>query len=301
MLFQFLLLIIIVILLLLWIFDITRYIEIQRSKKLFERERKTKPLERIVVSLTTTPDRIVYLEETLLSLLDQTLLPSEIAINVPYTSRKGIPYLIPKFLQEYESEGHIKIHRIPIDEGPASKLLPTLRRENDHTVIIVVDDDIIYHPCTIERLYSRFLEYNRNHAITNFAVTLDERGQLPSLGGRTWNFISYSEETDLLQGFSGYLVTKEMFPPEVYNLMNNPDIPKEALSVDDIWVSAWIRLNKRKIYSLGETFRQMPLIRFGGISGTIALSTGENKDFITDKIVLDWFREKKGLLPCCIH
>eukprot|EP00461_Guttulinopsis_vulgaris_P008406 UN08458 len=42
----------------------------------------------IIITLTTIPDRMPYLNTTLLSLMLQTVPATEIVLNIPYTSRR---------------------------------------------------------------------------------------------------------------------------------------------------------------------------------------------------------------------
>lgn len=104
---------------------------------------------RIVVSLTTIPSRTSLLGDVVESIMAQTVRPDEIALNIPYMCLK-------------EESGYrldlslpIKVYEDNRDWGPGMKLLPTLKRETDpETLVITVDDDIIYSPRTIETLLS---------------------------------------------------------------------------------------------------------------------------------------------------
>ena len=67
----------------------------------------------------------------------------EIHFNIPDENKlTKEKYIIPDWLLEYPK---IKIFRTE-DFGPATKLIPTVERivDND-TIIVVVDDDLIYH------------------------------------------------------------------------------------------------------------------------------------------------------------
>ena len=98
------------------------------------------------VSMTTIPERLVddwwfnNLKRNI-SLLNsrQTLV-----INIPYVSLKNKPYVIPSRIIDLQSKKFI-INRC-VDEGPITKLLPSLRNEmiRDEDVLIICDDDIVY-------------------------------------------------------------------------------------------------------------------------------------------------------------
>lgn len=106
--------------------------------------------ERVVVSLTTTPDRIRYISPTLKSILDQTLRVDEIALNIPY-DYKGRPYRVPKQFRSFA-----RIHRVGKCYGVANCLVPTLNREKEQeTRIICVQDDKIYSKELVENLTAK--------------------------------------------------------------------------------------------------------------------------------------------------
>lgn len=276
-------------------FDISplRYIKLYFSKPIisyYERDYLRKPVykRRVVISLTTLPRRIYYIAPTIASLLNQSVRAAEIVLNIPYEDRKGRRYAIPKWLKNLKS---IKIERIKQDLGPATKLLPSLEREDENTIIIAVDDDIIYHPDTVRTLLDSFEKYKGESAITNFGILLDNKGRIPGPLSikRLIRFVRPSEEVDLLQGFSGFLVLPKMFPKEVFNLEMGPP---EALTVDDIWFSCWLRYNKVPIRSTGITLNHLPLVNMNKNVRVNSLGKIENKNYKRDQKVIDWFKLK---------
>lgn len=110
-------------------------------------------MKNVIVTLTTIPDRLhdtkygeygIY--SGLITLLNQDHLNYEVHFNIPYTYRMtGEEYIIPSWLQDLEKQyTHLNIFRVD-DEGPLTKILPTIRRITDpDTIIIVADDDQKY-------------------------------------------------------------------------------------------------------------------------------------------------------------
>ncbi len=147
-------------------------------------------LMRVVVSLTTIPERDVLLMRNLQSLLRQTRVPDRIYLHVPRVSRKGQPYDWPHLralARRVDPSGQVVyVNCVESDWGPITKLLPVLSLEPDpSTQLILVDDDVIYDPRLLERLldpaFQRFpavgfagrnkrLEYQCNLATVNFDV-----------------------------------------------------------------------------------------------------------------------------------
>jgi hypothetical protein len=245
--------------------------------------------------MSTIPDRIDKIGPTIGSLLDQTYPVNEIAINIPWKSRKGMEYTIPSWLQEMSDDmkSCLKIYRIDEDVGPATKLIPTLQREKDDVMVIVADDDILFHSKTVQVLVERYVKSGKKHAVTNFGITLQSDGSLPTMRSRVSGFFTKSREVDLLQGFSGFLTTRRMFKHnDVYDLKNGP---KEAISVDDVWFSGWLNLSGTKIISAGYTYCQLPLVNIGEMRTTTALGKTENVEFIRDQKVINWFIQEKKM------
>lgn len=275
----------------------SNFVDVALHEQMFIKSKYVPKAEgRTVISLTSTPDRIGLIGPTIVSLFEQTLRVDEIALNIPLVSRKGISYDIPKWLQESTV---VKIHRVEKDLGPATKVLPTLQREDAGTKIIVVDDDVIYHSNTVRALVSAYEsrqnqyedQFNKVHtrsAYTNYGIRL-RNGRLPTNTKRVWNFFTRSRKVDLLQGFSGFIVTPDMFPKDVFDQQAGPP---EAISVDDIWLSGWLKHNGIDIRSVGGTFLQLPLVNMGKMRSTVSLGGSENQGFITDMKVIEWFRDK---------
>ena len=305
--------IVVIIVALFYILQICRYLRLRSRNRLYELDKlygkcpfkRHDHKYRVVISLSTIPERVKLLGPTLASLLDQSIHVDEIAINLPYVSRKGKAYTVPKWLKRLK---HVKIYRVDVDEGPGTKLLPTLRRESPSTRIIVVDDDNIYHSGTIKLLLrvhhyhlhkadqdnpsSYYQGPNELVAVTNYGVCLDEDGDLPDVPERIMAAFYSERQVDLLQGFSGFLVTPGMFPFEALKIEN---CPKECISVDDIWFSGWLTINQVPIISSANMYGHLPLLTLGDIRKTPALAHGENKDFVTDKKVIQWFRHEYGI------
>jgi hypothetical protein len=98
---------------------------------------------RVIVSLSTLPDRIANLEPTLDCLINQTRAPDEIVLALPeFSLRQQEPYVIPEYLASYS---RVRILRSDKDWGPATKFIPVVQEElaagRGDTLIMVVDDD----------------------------------------------------------------------------------------------------------------------------------------------------------------
>lgn len=117
--------------------------------------------KRTYITMTTIPERLTNdwfynnLQRTI-SLLseNQTLL-----INIPRISSKNILYNIPPKIKNLQGKKFI-INNCEKDEGPITKILPTLRNSKipDESIIIVCDDDIVYKKNTFNILENCILK-----------------------------------------------------------------------------------------------------------------------------------------------
>ena len=113
-------------------------------------------MNKVIVTLTTIPSRLTPenfdpgIKSNINSLLNQDYKGEyEIHFNVPSVLKHtGDPYIIPEWIRELESSNpKFKIFDNLEDLGPVTKLAYTLKRIDDpETIIIVCDDDLIYHP-----------------------------------------------------------------------------------------------------------------------------------------------------------
>src|SRR5437016_7649002 len=101
---------------------------------------------RVIVSLSTVPDRINNLRPTIRSLLKQTRPPDEIVLAIPeFSVREQRPYVVPKYIFQLP---RVRVLRCREDYGPATKFIAAIQDElaagRENTLIMVVDDDRLY-------------------------------------------------------------------------------------------------------------------------------------------------------------
>ncbi len=272
----------------------------QRYKNL--KRVKTPDNRKVVISLTTIPDRIDKIKPALVSLLDQSRRVDEICINVPHKTLKGKKYKIPSWLKKLDN---IKVRRVEKDWGPSTKLLPTLVRENHDTIIIVTDDDVIYGSKTIETYVREFYKRGCDEAITNFGAKIntnklrlyDTEGFVPPPHMKILTKPDYS---DAIYGHHSFLVTPEMFSKRKDGRFKNTRIfeyekaPSECRWVDDIWISGWLLYNNVKIWSIGFVSGTIAISNLV-TSDTISLCNGKNSNEQNNNICIKWFHQRKGV------
>ncbi|TPX51514.1 hypothetical protein SeMB42_g01894 [Synchytrium endobioticum] len=111
------------------------------------------PDTRVVLSLTSFPNRLETIGDTIKSLMEQSRPADAVYLTVPNEVKRldGIPHTIPPIVEELKQKyGKSLVVQRTEDYGPATKLLGALLAERDpDTIVITVDDDVSYHPDTV--------------------------------------------------------------------------------------------------------------------------------------------------------
>jgi len=184
----------------------------------------------IYVSLSTIPQRIKNLNETVESLLKQTKKPDKIFINIPgkYERFKEVirDDQIPKF-----NNNVVEITRCE-DCGPGTKLLGSLNKIEKNSLLILADDDHLYKNYMVEKFFDFHLKAPNNaysfyvYPIENFPVGQGADG--------------FAINTNSLKGI-------ENFYSKIVKGY------KELFLNDDLWISYFLYFfKKNKIFSLQE-------------------------------------------------
>jgi hypothetical protein len=221
---------------------------------------------KVVISLTTMPDKYSKLPRTLESLHRQTLKPDAIYLSLPKVSRRlGTEY--PPVPAEVTNLCTV----VPCgDFGPITKILGGLLAENDpETVIITFDDDMVYPETIVEKLVARHKQYPEaaigssgmlvKYPCPMCAITPNEdnflyripKFQIPAEGRRV----------DSIYGYPGALYVRKFFPAKEKleaDFLNYALVNHDMLMNDDIVISGYLSMQKveRRI------FPNMPEVSF---------------------------------------
>jgi len=164
----------------------------------------------VYITLTTLPERIIsnHFKNVIEYLLNQNVKFEKIILNVPHVyKRENKKYVIPEWLSKHPK---IQINRCE-DIGPITKLYPTIDIIPDKSLILVVDDDIIYKENLLKDLLNKWKD-NQNSVIS-YRTTV-----------RKINNKIYKEPN----GYSGFLLKKELLKdirkldfPDICNLVDD--------------------------------------------------------------------------------
>ena len=188
----------------------------------------------IYVSISTIPQRIKNLNDSVESLLNQTKKPDKIFINIPFKYERFKETIqnneIPKF-----DDSKVEITRCE-DCGPGTKLLGSLNKFKKNSLVILADDDHIYEDYMIEKLYYFYSKAPNNaysfyvHPLGNFGIGQGADG--------------FAINTNHLEGI------KDFYDKIVKDY-------KELFLYDDLWISYFLYFfKKNKILSLQEHLKK---------------------------------------------
>lgn len=200
-----------------------------------------------IVTLTTIPSRLSFQDESgiktcIKSLVNQTYQDYEIHFNIPNENKTtGEQYIVPDWLSEYDK---VKIFRTE-DFGPATKLIPTVERITDpETVIVVVDDDLIYHEEMLQAQVDNQIKWPEAIVGYDGLRSRDEDGAFASnfKDARDYFFTSqwFSTRVDILQHYKTVSYKRRYFEEDFF------DFAKENYSwADDLLMAGYFSYKKR--------------------------------------------------------
>jgi len=188
----------------------------------------------IYISISTIPQRLKNLNQSVESLLKQTRKPDKIFINIPYNYKRFNETIkdnqIPKF-----DNSLVEITRCE-DCGPGTKLLGSLNKFEKNSLVILADDDHVYEDYMIEKFFYFYSKAPNNaysfyvHPLGNFGIGQGADG--------------FAINTNHLTGI------KNFYDKVVRDY-------KELFLYDDLWISYFLYFfKKNKILSLQEHLKK---------------------------------------------
>ena len=188
----------------------------------------------IYVSISTIPQRIKNLNESVKSLLNQTRKPDKIFINIPFKYRRFTEIIKDDQIPKFDSN-LIEITRCE-DCGPATKLLGSLNKLEKNSLVILADDDHTYENYMIEKFFY-FYSKAPNNAYSFYVHPLGKFGIGQGADG-------FAINTNHLKGIKNFYdkIVKDH---------------KELFLYDDLWISYFLYFfKKNKILSLRDHLKK---------------------------------------------
>jgi len=212
----------------------------------------------VIISLTTSPKRISQIKPTLDRIMEQTVLPDAIVLNLPHVfKRNGETFgELPEFIT---TNPLIKINRCE-DIGPATKILPTAKLYSDpETKIISIDDDTLYTHIMIET----FLKYSSMFPEAVITGSYDSHSQnsehplkcAPPKNIKEEDLPPNTHFSEFLEGYCGVLYKKKFLDIISSDLTDEymSNLPKYCFQSDDFMLSNKLVKNGIPIFVIGQT------------------------------------------------
>lgn len=199
----------------------------------------------LIVTLTTSPDRLLTIDNTLKSWLKQSVAPASVIVFLPKLYRNKTPYVVPAHLQQLQK---IKIVQLQTkDFGPATKFVgPYLQfsSEDSNTRIVISDDDVIYGPRTIET-YDTHLKDSDNQncalCLRGWDWNVSKRRIGKTMFGHSLKDTTKSRPVHVVTGCGSVCITPKMLGEQFMH--NFSSLPQCARLVDDIVLSGELARN----------------------------------------------------------
>ena len=241
---------------------------------------------RTVVSLSTFSQRVFQMRRTLDSIFEQSQFPDRVIITIPRKFRKLGPTTTVGWRDISEDPTHyneteqamvvwfsdyvgvpavyhvnVNVHRtsyvydigvltvqfLDDDWGPGTKLVGALLLEtHPDTVVITLDDDVVYNSDTVQWLSTHIQE---NIALAFGCETWIADGSDTFLSGTGLNFdpllfmkvmVGPRVCHGWLMGWSGIAYHVSSFGPNIWTFAQS--LSPECFNNDDIWLSAYMKL-----------------------------------------------------------
>lgn len=207
---------------------------------------------RIVVSLTTSPQRIHNIKAVLDAISNQTLKPDRIYLNLPKVFKRNNTTFDSK-LPYFINDNPLVYVNFCDDIGPATKIIPTVLKEFwPNTYIFSIDDDTYYPKNTLEQFV------NAANVFDNSIITGTSFIKNNSIIDNKWFYdikssklpIFYGELVDILEGFSGVLYKRKYFSSSFMNDFYKDLNENSCKFGDDFYLSNLFKKHNIKIVSL---------------------------------------------------
>ena len=200
-------------------------------------------MNNVILTLTTLPSRLTpeVFEQGIKSNIDSLLNQNyegeyEIHFNVPSVLKHtGEEYIIPEWIREISNTNpKFKIFDGLEDLGPVTKLAHTLNRIDDpETIIIVCDDDLVYHPDMIIEQVKNQNKYE-NTAVGYDGIRANDPSCFEDIRGHYVVSIYKDVYVDILQHYKTVSYRRRFFEDDFFT-----DFVGKSWA-DDILVAAYM-------------------------------------------------------------
>ncbi|WP_298501550.1 glycosyltransferase family 2 protein [uncultured Methanobrevibacter sp.] len=212
--------------------------------------------EKIIVSLTSFPDRMHDIHYSLYSLLKQTFKPDEIILWLSYEQFPNKEKDIPNKVLNLKKYG-LSI-RWCDNIYSYKKLIPSLK-EYENDFIVTADDDIFYPKDWLRNIYYGYKKHpNCIISSRSRRILVNNNGTLKSYNN--WKLI----DNDMEPSFLNFPTNGagSLFPPNSFDetILKKREFSNICPTGDDIWIWGMAVLNNTKIYPIPQQLKELTYI-----------------------------------------
>lgn len=246
-------------------------------------------MQKIVVSLTSYPERIYIVKKVIQSLWVQTVLADEIIL---YLSLMEFPQKekdLPIELTEMIGKNGFRLEWVGDNLKSHKKYFYALQsHQND--IVITVDDDVIYAETMISDLINSYRTFPKAISTRRARIVIKERGQLAQYKDWDWFPDEYAGKprTDLCAiGVGGVL-----YPPlcAASRWFDTEKIRDLSENQDDLWLKFNEIIDKIPVVYVRPEQRDIPIAEAGESTLYTRNGCGGENDVCIDRLRL-WFQE----------
>lgn len=241
----------------------------------------------LVVSLTSYGERMDELKYTLFSLLNQSILPEIVQVNISENDNEKLP----EELRLFQKLG--VVFYVCENLRSYTKLIPALEKYPEK-VIITCDDDIYYEKKWLERLWNCHVKNPKDVICHRIYNVTDDGNKI--LSYKKWVHNEKKEgvsNRNFLMGVGGVL-----YPPYcLYKDVTNKELFKKlSPAADDIWFYFMTVMNETKIRHCDKAYLNLrfvnPYREYGIVEGSTLgqENVGLGKNDIQFKAIMEHYK-----------
>lgn len=207
----------------------------------------------IIVSLSTHGRRLYEVYLAIESIMQGSLKPNRFVLWLS-KDIQGEP--LPRTLVNQISRG--LVIKYTEDIGPYTKLVPALI-EYPKSIIVTIDDDILYPYDTLELLFSAYQKHPQCICANRVMdIKLDCQGNPTSLS--TWKELANKDRISRLNFFEG--VGGVLYPPHCFDseVHNQSVFAAICPTADDVWFNCMALLSKTSVVPANRHYSRFPLL-----------------------------------------
>lgn len=245
---------------------------------------ENKDIYNIIVSLTTIPSRYKDVQISINTIMRQTLKPKKIIL---YIDKKNEHVALPNGLKKLVKRG-LTIEYVNDEIKAHTKYYYALKK-NTNSVVITVDDDIIYDKNLIKRLYDKHKKYPKS-------VICARAHKITFLNNELAKYSNWEGECDKIRMPSNYLfatgVGGVLYPTGIFKdtTFDLDLIKKLSLNNDDIWLKYMEILSGVKVCLIDGKIPRLVSVRGSQKVGLYKTNVGKNINDVIIKKLTEYFK-----------